>query len=417
MKNCLVIFALVFISTNLTAQNVGISITTPTEKLHVDSGNIKIGKAVWSPTNKSLLKFGDGNFITIGEEEADDRLTIKAAELFFKPSAAYNSLPITFTGTQNLSHFFFGPNEDTYIRSGKNGSNVNINDVGGGRVGIGMASPNRAMLEQNGVVGNTAAIFGGDGAGISLQRNWPVVGFNHYYNGGQKSISSGWAGYLALSQDDGSLSYSSFGDLIAPSANSDMGAASAQFSVSRKGNAFVNGNLYLNNNTDGAALTVRQSFANYYDYNKNGIRFEEIVPDGIYKWNISGNSNFIFAYDGVFKASISGTDGSYFYPSDLRLKKNISSITENALSKISALRPVNYLMKEETEGSKQHIGFISQEVEKIFPEVVSENRGIKMMNYTGLIPILTKGIQEQQQQIEDLKKEVAELKRLILSKN
>ncbi len=46
------------------------------------------------------------------------------------------------------------------------------------------------------------------------------------------------------------------------------------------------------------------------------------------------------------------------------------------------------------------------------------------MNYTGLIPILTKGIQEQQQQIEilqkeniDMKKELQELKKMLLSKN
>ncbi len=368
MRKILLYCIVLFTSIQLLAQNVGISNQAPTEKLHLDSGSIKIGKAVWSPTNKSLLKFGDANYITIGEEEADDKLTIKAAELFFKPSGAYNSMPITFIGTQNLSHFFFGPNEDTYIRSGKNGSNVNINDVGGGRVGIGMASPSRAILEQNGVVGNTAAIFGGEGAGISLQRNWPVVGFNHYYNGGQKSISSGWAGYLALSQDDGSLSYSSFGDLIAPSANSDMGAASAQFSISRKGNAFVNGNLYLNNTNDGPALTVRTSPANYCCFAKEGIRFEAYPTNGgVYYWNIFGESAFTFAYNGAYRALISSTDGSYSYISDSRYKKNVSSIPESALLKISALRPVNYLMKEEADGSKTHIGFISQEVEKVFP--------------------------------------------------
>jgi hypothetical protein len=64
-----------------------------------------------------------------------------------------------------------------------------------------------------------------------------------------------------------------------------------------------------------------------------------------------------------------------------------------------------------------HYGFIAQEVEKIFPEfVVTDGKKNKMIGYSGFIPILTKGIQEQQQQIEELKNEIAELKKLILSK-
>ena len=49
------------------AQNVGINNTSPTEKLHIDSGNIKIGKLPWgSPANSHFLKFGDANFVILG---------------------------------------------------------------------------------------------------------------------------------------------------------------------------------------------------------------------------------------------------------------------------------------------------------------------------------------------------------------
>src|SRR5690242_19737063 len=51
-------------------------------------------------------------------------------------------------------------------------------------VGIGIDNPIRAKLEVNGAAGATSAIFGGEGAGISLQRSWPSVGFNQYYTGG-----------------------------------------------------------------------------------------------------------------------------------------------------------------------------------------------------------------------------------------
>jgi C1q domain len=47
-----------------------------------------------------------------------------------------------FRGTTHVSHFNYATNEDTYIRGGKNGSNVYINDVIGlGNVGIGTSSP------------------------------------------------------------------------------------------------------------------------------------------------------------------------------------------------------------------------------------------------------------------------------------
>jgi len=48
------------------------------------------------------------------------------------------------------------------------------------------------------------------------------------------------------------------------------------------------------------------------------------------------------------------------------------------------------------------MGFIAQDVEKIFPEFVGDKEGIKMMNYTSFIPVLTKAMQEQQAMIENL---------------
>lgn len=53
-------------------------------------------------------------------------------------------------GSSYLSHFYYGANEDTYLRGGKAGSKVLINDVSGqGNVGIGISSPNQ-YLDVNG---------------------------------------------------------------------------------------------------------------------------------------------------------------------------------------------------------------------------------------------------------------------------
>jgi hypothetical protein len=45
-------------------------------------------------------------------------------------------------GTSYLSHFYYGDNEDTYLRGGKAGSHVLINDIAGqGNVGVGVLNP------------------------------------------------------------------------------------------------------------------------------------------------------------------------------------------------------------------------------------------------------------------------------------
>ncbi|MEO6407000.1 MAG: tail fiber protein [Ferruginibacter sp.] len=89
MKTLLSLLALLNIVTVSYSQNVGISINAPTEKLHVDSGNIKIGNSVWfSSTNDKFLKFGDGNFARLGEANADDYLYFYSKNFVFMPSDA-----------------------------------------------------------------------------------------------------------------------------------------------------------------------------------------------------------------------------------------------------------------------------------------------------------------------------------------
>ena len=57
------------------------------------------------------------------------------------------------------------------------------------------------------------------------------------------------------------------------------------------------------------------------------------------------------------------------------------------------------------------MGFIAQEIEKVMPELVIETRnGYLGLNYTGVIPLLTKAMQEQQTEMEKQQKEIDELK-------
>ncbi|SFB29517.1 Chaperone of endosialidase [Flavobacterium swingsii] len=161
----------------------------------------------------------------------------------------------------------------------------------------------------------------------------------------------------------------------------------------------------------------------------------------------SSAANGAFNYAGFFIGDVTIT-GTLIQPSDRKLKKDIHSI-DSALDKIKALEPVTYFYDaEKTTGlnlpKKLQYGFIAQDLEKIFPNLVSKqivnlsttgNGGeekieldsngeiiktansnttgnqnddrkkeeFKGINYTGLISILTQGIKEQQEQIEVLK--------------
>jgi hypothetical protein len=105
---------------------------------------------------------------------------------------------------------------------------------------------------------------------------------------------------------------------------------------------------------------------------------------------------------------------------------------QNALDKVMKLNVSTYNFKA-TEFPEMNLptgtqtGFTAQNIESVFPELVKINPAkkeqpseFKAINYTGLIPILTEAIQEQQKgleakdaRIDDLEKQLNELKALV----
>ncbi len=59
-----------------------------------------------------------------------------------------------------------------------------------------------------------------------------------------------------------------------------------------------------------------------------------------------------------------------------------------------------------------HFGLIAQDVEKIFPNLVSrDDKGYLSLNYTELIPVLINAVQEQNEKIKKLEELVSSLKK------
>jgi hypothetical protein len=88
--------------------------------------------------------------------------------------------------------------------------------------------------------------------------------------------------------------------------------------------------------------------------------------------------------------------------SDARLKENIADLPSQ-LAKIMALRPVEFDYIE-SEGGGHQIGFVAQEMQKVYSDAVGE-RSDGMLTVTGWNKTesrLVKAIQEQQALIQDL---------------
>jgi hypothetical protein len=108
----------------------------------------------------------------------------------------------------------------------------------------------------------------------------------------------------------------------------------------------------------------------------------------------------------VGTVSTNGSATSYNTSSDARLK----DVTGEArgLDVINALNPVSYNWKAD---GKADEGLIAQEVQEIVPNAVSQNEEeYYQMDYSKLVVHLVKGMKEQQEQIESLKSEIANLK-------
>jgi hypothetical protein len=109
-----------------------------------------------------------------------------------------------------------------------------------------------------------------------------------------------------------------------------------------------------------------------------------------------------------YKLDVSGDvrASAFYYSSDINLKTNIKPL-ENSLAKILQLQGFSFNWKENQEPS---IGLLAQEVEKIFPELVSGKDGSKTVDYGKLVPVLIEAIKEQQREIEKLKLEIEKIK-------
>lgn len=223
--------------------------------------------------------------------------------------------------------------------------------------------------------------------------------------------------------------------------NGQSGARKNALTVFKNGNTDVNGYLRIGRTASGNAdfsgletgwgVSGKQADAGKIQYGGFGgnAHWLNIIGGGS---SPTGNDRFIkFWCDGGMRIrgnTFPDVDNGYslgqsgarwsavwsangvIQTSDARLKTKISSLNYG-LKELLQMQPVQYNWKTNPDDKKE-IGFLAQDMQKIIPEAVEvpANGDAMGMKYTELIPVLVKAIQEQQ-------KEIDELKRLLKEKN
>jgi hypothetical protein len=225
-------------------------------------------------------------------------------------------------------------------------------------------------------------------------------------SGASSQPSGNWAAKI-LNQTDSSTE----GGLVV--ANRWAAAASTPFLVGSMydgGDGFDtflkvdgSGNVGIGTSSPAQKLHIESS-------SEAGIRLNNTMSNN---WDITNDSNLKFTRGSTERMRIDSTGnvgigtsspseklyvsgniyatGNVTAYSDERIKKNINEIP-NALDAVDAIRGVTYTRTDTEEDS---VGVIAQEVEAMFPELITENNeGMKSVNYNGLIGVLFSAVKE-----------------------
>ena len=145
----------------------------------------------------------------------------------------------------------------------------------------------------------------------------------------------------------------------------------------------------------------------------DGVRIQNEGSNGEY-WNLytsNSTGDLEFYNQGIKRATIDDVSGVYTAISDLRLKTNINNL-DAVLPAVMKLQPRTYQFTNKP-SNRYYTGFLAQELEQIFPQFVfygGDDQITYSVDYAGMSVIALKAIQEQQAQIDELKREIEQLK-------
>lgn len=299
------------------------------------------------------------------------------------------------------------------------------------------ADPNAIVPPCNLVIWNS---LNNDSAGISPKPSWATndggftlhvdmsiigSGWGQYANAKNKlnNYDGEWGGETAVGEMRQTAQTSTFYIYLRGGANYFYTSDSADLKMTAHSSEVLDGyNTYSIKDTQG-------DIKDFFTYVENDLFAEvknlQIVHDN--EFNFANNSignyvwiNYRSRYNAVTSAKAiyigngqAGADGAYgavhasgfFKESDIRLKSNIAPL-KHTLDQICNIPTVEFNMHD-----KHQIGTIAQDLENNFAEVVNtDSDGMKSVDYCMLGVVAIEGIKLLKQEVEDLKKQIEELK-------
>lgn len=299
------------------------------------------------------------------------------------------------------------------------------------------ADPNAIVPPCNLVIWNS---LNNDSAGISPKPSWATnnggftlhvdmsiigSGWGQYANAKNKlnNYDGEWGGETAVGEMRQTTQTSTFYIYLRGGANYFYTSDYAELKMTAHSSEVSDGyNTYSIKDTQG-------DIKDFFTYVENDL-FEEVKNLQIVhsnEFNFANNSignyvwiNYRSRYDAVTSAKAvyigngqAGADGAYgavhasgfFKESDIRLKSDIAPL-KHTLDQICEIPTVEFNMHD-----RHQIGTIAQDLENNFAEVVNtDSDGMKSVDYCMLGVVAIEGIKLLKQEVEDLKKQIEELK-------
>jgi hypothetical protein len=369
-----------------TNHRLGLGTTTPSAALTVTSlaqaGTLPLFSIASSTGSNLFTVTGAGN-VGIGTASPDsgalleiNQPTSQYAELEITSRAVNSGTGILRFRTKDAS----GAAQGASIWSDGTGllfnTSANISSsqmvlTNAGNVGIGTTTPTGLL-----------SIAGASGSGLVIQ-NYPSSNHMEILNTGNTSTNGGTFFVNSYAQSFVWQAGGSERMRIDGSGNVLVGESSSIWSGSGRGTLEVNGA-----STAILGLNINGGNGGYLYNNGSSLILK----------NYLGNVQIVST--GGTCTYASGT--SWSCSSDERLKSDVASIGgTDALAAIDRLHPVSYVMNADP--SKQHLGFLAQEVGQVFPQAVtfdptvtstSTPDGTYLLDYTSLIAPAVAAIQQ-----------------------
>lgn len=298
------------------------------------------------------------------------------------------------------------------------------------------ADPNSIVPPCNLIIWNS---LNNDSAGISPKPSWATniggfvlhidmtivgSGYGQYYAKNKlNNWYAGWGGETAVGEMRQTTQTSTFYIYLRGGANYFYTSDYADLKMTAHSSEVLDGyNTYSIKDTQGY---IKDFFTYVEDDLFGEVKNLQIVHDN--EFNFANNSignyvwiNYRSRYDAVTSAKAvyvgngqAGADGAFgavhasgfFKESDIRLKSDIAPL-KHTLDQICNIPTVEFNMHD-----KHQIGTIAQDLENNFVEVVStDSDGMKSVDYCMLGVVAIEGIKLLKQEVEDLKKQIEELK-------